>query len=95
MVTPVLDWIVIEHQPAEAETASGLVVHTPIGGPVRALVHAVGPGRASEYSGTMLPAPPCSVGETVLVPAGAGIEVRHGGVVLRFIRPGDLLAVVT
>jgi len=63
-------------------------------GPKFATVLAVGPGRPSEYSGTMLPPPPCQVGDTILFHGGAGTMVRHEGKDLWFIFPRDMMAVV-
>src|SRR6185436_16624554 len=88
---PVYDHIVIER--VEQPGKIVLITEAAQVGPRYAKVLAVGPGRPSEYSGTMMPPPPCQVGDVILYHGGAGTMVEHQGKKLWFIFPRDVLAV--
>lgn len=93
-VQPTLDQIVIEILP---DAKDALVIRpftaNPVGGPAYAVIRGVGPGRASEWTGALLPMPPVAPGMRVLVHSGAGTPYRIDGRDVRFIKPHDLMGV--
>lgn len=91
---PIDDQIVVAF--TEEVTSNGVILPVPRDptGPKYAKVAAVGPGRPSEYTGTLIPMPPgVVVGATVLMHGGAGTKVKREGVEYRFIRRGDIMAI--
>ena len=78
---PLDDWIVVEPLD-DSETASGLIVPINEGAQTRqAIVAAVGPEVES-----------IEPGDKVLFPKDAGYDARLGGVPVKLLRRGDLIA---
>lgn len=91
---PVLDYVVVRSTEPPL-TPGGLHILQPDPtAPKYGEVLAVGPGRHSEYSAALLPAPPCKVGDTVLFHGGAGTKVKVDGEETLWMLPRDLMAVV-
>lgn len=102
---PVLDWIIVRIE-RQVNPTTGLVLRVPSDAGLREVtVHAVGPGRPSEYSGTTIEyrrsgfdhsVSPVSPGQRILIPsgAGAGMEQEEGDVKYRWVRPHDVLGIV-
>jgi co-chaperonin GroES (HSP10) len=62
--------------------------------PTYGIVIAMGPGRPTDFDGSIVPMPPIEVKDMVLFHGGAGLEFKIGGVTLRSIFPRDLIGVV-
>jgi chaperonin GroES len=79
---PLDDYVVIEPSDEETETRSGLIIPASAEAGCRSgIVTATGP----DASGV-------EPGDKVLFPKGAGFDVRLGGVAVKVVRRGELIA---
>lgn len=90
---PVADYIFVKK--TEAKNAAGLFLAAPAdpAAPRYAEVLAIGPGRPSDYTGTVIPMPDIKVGNLVLMHGGAGIRVTVEGEDVYAIFARDIIAV--
>jgi len=78
-VEPGADRVVVEAAPAETKTASGIYIpETAQEKPQKGTVVAVGPGKKSEQTGSLIPMS-YKVGDVVLYGKYAGTEVTYEG----------------
>lgn len=93
-IQPVNDYILIEPDKAETQTASGLYIPETAGKdkPQRGTVKAVGPGKIGDDNERM----PLSVkvGDKVLYTKYGPTEVKVDGEELIFVQESDLIAIV-
>jgi chaperonin GroES len=94
MLKPIKDQIVVKPAEVEKTTAGGLFIPTSATvGPVHGTVVAVGSGKVAD-SGTLVPLD-VSVGDTVLYPKGAGVEVKHNDTAYTVLAESQLIAILT
>ncbi len=93
-VKPIGDRILIETAPAETKTASGIYIpETAQEKPQRGTVVAVGPGKYSEQTGTLIPVS-VQPGDKVLYGKFAGQEFTHEGKDYLIMRESDIYVVL-
>ena len=91
---PLEDRIVVRPGKSEETTASGLVIpDTAKEKPQMGEVLAVGPGRTSDQTGTVIPLN-IAVGDTVVYSKYGGTEITHSGEDVLILSSRDVLAVL-
>lgn len=91
---PLEDRIVVRPGKSEETTASGLVIpDTAKEKPQTGEVLAVGPGRTSDQTGTVIPLN-IAVGDTVVYSKYGGTEITHSGEDVLILSSRDVLAVL-
>jgi chaperonin GroES len=91
---PLDDRIVVKANAAEERTASGLVIpDTAKEKPQQGTVLAVGPGRRSDQTGSVIPMD-VKVGDTVVYSKYGGTEITLGGDDLLILTSRDVLGVI-
>ena len=91
---PLEDRIVVRPGKSEETTASGLVIpDTAKEKPQMGEVLAVGPGRTSDQTGTVIPLN-IAVGDTVVYSKYVGTEITHSGEDVLILSSRDVLAVL-
>ena len=91
---PLEDRIVVRPGKSEETTASGLVIpDTAKEKPQMGEVLAVGPGRISDQTGTVIPLN-IAVGDTVVYSKYGGTEITHSGEDVLILSSRDVLAVL-
>ena len=90
-VTPLHDRVIVRPAKAEEKTAGGIIIpDTAKEKPQRGTVVAVGMGKFSEQSGTLIPIQQ-KVGDVVLYGKYAGTEITIEGEDLLIMRASDIL----
>jgi len=90
-VTPLHDRVIVRPAKAEEKTAGGIIIpDTAKEKPQKGVVVAVGIGKYSEQSGTLIPVPQ-KVGDVVLYGKYAGTEITIEGEDLLIMRASDIL----
>jgi chaperonin GroES len=91
---PLDDRIVVKANAAEERTASGLVIpDTAKEKPQQGTVLAVGPGRRSDQTGSVIPMD-VKVGDTVVYSKYGGTEITIGGEDVLILTSRDVLGVI-
>jgi chaperonin GroES len=92
---PLDDRIVVKPNEAEERTASGLVIpDTAKEKPQQGVVLAVGPGKRSEQTGTIIPLG-IEVGETVVYSKYGGTELTIDGEDVLILNSRDVLGIIS
>ncbi|TDQ09261.1 co-chaperone GroES [Pedobacter metabolipauper] len=93
-IKPIGDRVVVEAAPAEEKTASGIYIpDTAKEKPQQGTIVAVGPGRFSDLSGTLIPLS-VKTGDQVLYGKYGGTEITYEGKEYLIMRESDLYAVL-
>jgi chaperonin GroES len=91
---PLDDRIVVKANAAEERTASGLVIpDTAKEKPQQGTVLAVGPGRRSDQTGSVIPMD-VKVGDTVVYSKYGGTEITIGGEDVLILTSRDVLGII-
>lgn len=93
-IKPIGDRVVVEAAPAEEKTASGIYIpDTAKEKPQQGTIVAVGPGRHSDLSGSLIPLT-VKTGDQVLYGKYGGTEITYEGKEYLIMRESDLYAVL-
>ena len=93
-IKPSADRVVVEAAPAEEKTASGLYIpDTAKEKPQKGIVVAVGPGKNSDMTGSLIPMG-YKVGDEVLYGKYAGQEITLEGKEYLIMREADIFATI-
>jgi chaperonin GroES len=87
-ITPLADRVLVEVSPAEAKTASGIIIpDTAKEKPQQGVIVAVGKGKIDEPMTV-------KVGDKVLYGKYSGTEITHNGKELLIMRESDIFAII-